>query len=65
IPVSTPHVISSAIVGSGAAERINKIRWSVVGEMVTTWLVTIPVTGIFSCLIYFAVVEFLKIFAIL
>jgi PiT family inorganic phosphate transporter len=64
IPVSTPHVISSAIVGSGAAERINKIRWSVVGEMVTTWLVTIPVTGIFSCLIYFVVIEFLKIFAI-
>lgn len=63
IPVSTPHVISSAIVGSGAAERFNKIRWSVVGEMVTTWLVTIPVTGIFSCLIYFVVIEFLKIFA--
>jgi PiT family inorganic phosphate transporter len=61
IPVSTPHIISSAIVGSGAAERINKIRWRVVSEMVTSWLVTIPATGIFSCLIYFAVMEFLKI----
>ncbi|MBL8103273.1 MAG: inorganic phosphate transporter [Anaerolineales bacterium] len=61
IPVSTPHIISSAIVGSGVAERINKIRWRVVSEMVTSWLVTIPATGIFSCLIYFAVMEFLKI----
>jgi PiT family inorganic phosphate transporter len=61
VPVSTPHIISSAIVGSGVAERMNKIRWRVAGEMVTTWLVTIPATGIFSCLIYLVVTEFLKI----
>jgi PiT family inorganic phosphate transporter len=65
IPVSTPHIISSAIVGSGAAERMNKIRWAIANEMVVTWLVTIPITGMCSCLIYFAVTEFSKIVAIL
>ncbi len=65
IPVSTPHIVSSSIIGSGAAERINKIRWDVTKEMVMTWLVTIPATGLCSCLIYIIGVEFSKIVAIL
>jgi PiT family inorganic phosphate transporter len=64
IPVSTPHIISASIVGSGAAERMNKIRWGLVNEMVFSWVITIPATGICSCLIYFLVVELSKITAI-
>lgn len=64
IPVSTPHIISSSIIGSGAAERMNKIRWEVITEMLITWFVTIPATGLFSCLIYLFVVELAKIAAI-
>src|SRR5512142_343298 len=44
MPVSTSHIITTALMGSGAAERINKVRWHVAGEMVTTWVVTIPAT---------------------
>jgi PiT family inorganic phosphate transporter len=43
-PVSTTQVMSSAIMGAGAGERINKVRWNIFGEMVTAWLLTIPTT---------------------
>ena len=61
VPVSTPHIISSALMGSGASERMSKVRWSAAGEMVTVWLVTIPVTMAVSFLFYLAIVEFSKI----
>jgi PiT family inorganic phosphate transporter len=51
-PVSTTHVLSSAIMGSGAAERPNKIRWHIAQEMLITWVLTIPLSGMFSALVY-------------
>jgi PiT family inorganic phosphate transporter len=45
IPVSTTHNISAAIMGVGAAKRLNAIRWTVVERMVWAWILTIPVTG--------------------
>lgn len=45
IPVSTTHNISAAIMGVGAAKRLNAIRWSVVERMVWAWILTIPVSG--------------------
>lgn len=44
-PVSTTQVMSSSIVGVGAGERINKVRWNVLGDMVLAWILTIPVTA--------------------
>ena len=43
-PVSTTHVVSSAIMGAGAAERLSKVRWHVAQEMVWAWILTIPLT---------------------
>lgn len=43
-PVSTTQVVSSSIMGVGAAERMSKVRWSVAGEIVTAWIITIPAT---------------------
>jgi PiT family inorganic phosphate transporter len=51
-PVSTTQVVSSAIMGVGAAERISKVRWQVGQEMIVTWGLTIPVTALLSALIY-------------
>jgi PiT family inorganic phosphate transporter len=51
-PVSTTQVMSSSILGVGAAERINKVRWSVLGDMATTWLFTIPVNAVLAALFY-------------
>jgi inorganic phosphate transporter, PiT family len=45
-PVSTTQVISSTIVGAGAAERVHKVRWGVAGHIVVAWLLTIPFTGL-------------------
>jgi PiT family inorganic phosphate transporter len=42
IPVSTTHVISSAIMGVGATRRASAVRWGVAGRIVTAWVVTIP-----------------------
>jgi len=51
-PVSTTQVVSSAIIGVGSAERFGKVRWSVAGEILTAWIVTIPATGLLSAGIY-------------
>jgi PiT family inorganic phosphate transporter len=51
-PVSTTQVMSSTIMGVGAAERINKVRWTVLGDMVTAWLLTIPLTALLGALVY-------------
>jgi PiT family inorganic phosphate transporter len=48
IPVSTTHNISAAIMGVGAARRLNAIRWSVVERMVWAWILTIPVTALLA-----------------
>lgn len=45
IPVSTTHNISAAIMGVGAAKRVNAIKWTVVERMVWAWVLTIPVCG--------------------
>jgi PiT family inorganic phosphate transporter len=45
IPLSTTHVISSSIMGVGAAKRFNAVKWSVVERMVWAWILTLPVTA--------------------
>ena len=44
-PVSTTHVVSSAIMGVGSAKRLSDVRWQVVGQIVTAWLMTLPVSA--------------------
>jgi PiT family inorganic phosphate transporter len=51
-PVSSTQVISSAILGVGSAERLNKVRWGVAGNILTAWLLTIPVSGLLAALVY-------------
>ena len=42
IPVSTTHTKTVAIMGVGAARRVSSVNWSVVKEMVLTWVLTFP-----------------------
>ncbi len=51
-PVSTTHVVSSAIVGAGSAERLQKVRWGVFNNIVISWLLTIPAAGALGALLY-------------
>lgn len=45
-PVSTTQVVSSSIMGAGAAERKNKVRWGVAQEIAMAWVLTIPATAL-------------------
>jgi len=54
-PVSTTQVVSSAIMGVGAAERVNKVRWGVAQEIATAWLLTIPSTALVAAGIYWMI----------
>lgn len=51
-PVSTTQVISSAILGTGAAHRPSKVRWGVAKNIALTWLLTIPANIALSWLMY-------------
>lgn len=55
LPVSTTQVVSSAIIGVGSSERFSKVRWSVAGDILTAWIVTIPVSAVFSAGIYWLI----------
>ena len=48
IPVSTTHTKTSAIMGVGAVKRLSAINFSVVKDMVLTWVFTFPGCGLIS-----------------
>ena len=50
IPVSTTHTKTTAIMGVGAAKRLSAVKWSVVKEMVLTWVLTFPGCGLIGFL---------------
>ncbi|MBP8997548.1 MAG: inorganic phosphate transporter [Anaerolineaceae bacterium] len=54
-PVSTTQVVSTAIMGVGAAERFSKVRWGVAGEIAFAWLFTIPTTALLGAGIYYLI----------
>jgi len=55
VPVSSTHVISGAIVGVGATRGKNAVQWEVVREMVTAWVITIPLALVLSYVGYLIV----------
>jgi PiT family inorganic phosphate transporter len=46
MPVSTTHVISSAIMGVGSARGPRGVRWGVARSILLAWIITIPAAGI-------------------
>ena len=46
MPVSTTHVISTAIMGAGASDRFSAVRWGIAGNIVWAWILTIPLSGL-------------------
>ena len=51
IPVSTTHNITAAVLGVGAAKRLNAVKWSVVERVVWAWILTLPAAGIAAYLL--------------
>jgi inorganic phosphate transporter, PiT family len=44
IPVSTTHVICSAILGVGSTKRFSAVRWGIARRIVWAWILTIPIS---------------------
>jgi inorganic phosphate transporter, PiT family len=59
MPVSTTHVISSAIIGVGSSDRLSAVRWGVAGNIVIAWILTIPASAAAAALAYVVISPFL------
>ncbi len=54
-PISTTHVISTAIMGSGSSRGLSAVRWGIVKNIVIAWIITIPASAFIAGLLYFIV----------
>ncbi|MCD6281301.1 MAG: inorganic phosphate transporter [Deltaproteobacteria bacterium] len=50
-PVSTTIIAAPAIMGAGSAERISIVRWGIAGEILFTWMITIPCTFVMGIIL--------------
>lgn len=48
LPVSTTHVSTGAIIGAGLKRDPRSVRWGKVGEIVVSWIVTLPVAALIA-----------------
>jgi len=55
IPLSTTHVISTSIMGVGSTLHAHAVKWRIVGNIVTAWVLTIPACMILSAGIYYTI----------
>jgi PiT family inorganic phosphate transporter len=51
-PVSTTHVIAASIMGVGASKRVSAVRWGVAKNILTAWVLTIPVSAAVAAGVY-------------
>ncbi|MCS7152134.1 MAG: inorganic phosphate transporter [Endomicrobia bacterium] len=61
LPLSTTHVITTSVMGTGAAERMKGVRWSVGKNVFITWFITIPMTAIVAFILYYLIFNLVKI----
>jgi PiT family inorganic phosphate transporter len=52
IPVSTTHTITGSIMGVGAARRASAVRWGIAGNIVISWLITLPAAALVAAATY-------------
>ncbi len=53
IPVSTTHTLVGAVLGVGLAKGISALNLSVVGRIVLSWIITLPVGAVLSIIFFF------------
>jgi PiT family inorganic phosphate transporter len=51
-PVSTTHVITSAIMGVGTTRRPKAVRWVVAENILTGWVLTLPAAALAAWVVY-------------
>ena len=58
LPISTTHTLVGAVIGVGLAKGIGAINLSVVGKIILSWIVTLPVGAGLSILFFYALKGF-------
>jgi PiT family inorganic phosphate transporter len=53
LPVSTTHIAVGAVIGVGLARGVGAIDLRVIGGIVVSWVVTLPVGGVLAALFFF------------
>ena len=56
-PVSTTHIISTAIVGVGSMVKVSAVKWGMVKNIVVAWVCTIPACMALSAGFYFLLIK--------
>jgi PiT family inorganic phosphate transporter len=56
IPVSTTHVVSGSVLGSGATMGAGSVRWGVARRIIWAWLITIPASAVVAAAAYLVIV---------
>jgi PiT family inorganic phosphate transporter len=52
--LSTTHVATGSVLGSGVGRPGAEVRWRVAGRMVSAWLITLPAAGLVGALLWYA-----------
>jgi PiT family inorganic phosphate transporter len=52
VGVSTTHVITGAIAGVGAVQRVKAVRWGVAANIIWAWVMTIPASATVAAVVY-------------
>jgi inorganic phosphate transporter, PiT family len=58
LPISTTHVITGAITGVGAIQRLKAVRWNLATRILWTWALTIPASAALAALAMFIIAQF-------
>ena len=58
LPISTTHVITGAITGVGAIQRLKAVRWNLATRILWTWALTIPASAAIAAIAMLIVAQF-------
>ncbi|MBK9330099.1 MAG: inorganic phosphate transporter [Sphingobacteriales bacterium] len=52
--------MSMSIMGAGAGDRVSKVRWTVLKDILLAWVLTVPITALLSASYILLFTLFLK-----
>jgi PiT family inorganic phosphate transporter len=52
-PLSTTHVVSGSVIGSGIGTRLAGVRWGLAGRIAVAWAFTLPMAGLVGAAAFF------------
>ena len=60
-PISTTHTITSSVMGAGATKRLSAVRWGVARNIITAWVITVPMAALIAALSYWILAGALRL----